>query len=374
MMIRACDVERRAYVAALCSECAHLMERGEAAARAGNKAEARYFFETVLRMSPKHRGALLWLAYLAGGGRASLTYLARLLEVDPTNRRARAALLWVNAQARRKTSVPVASLPPRPIWRQRKALVSLLALIVVSGLVSVAFTGGVLDLPLPTPAWARLSTAVASLTPSPTETSSPTMTMTPAPSATPTPAPTETPTPAPSVTPTPMPSATPTDPPPSPTASPTPSPSPTDPPPTSTPGPTVPPPPTLSPTPLPTSRIGDSFRWIDIDLTHQRLIAYQGETPMRTVIVSTGLPRTPTVTGRFRIYVKYKTDHMSGPGYSLANVPYVMYFYGGYGLHGTYWHQNFGQPMSHGCVNLPTPEAEWLFNWASVGTLVVVHY
>jgi len=367
-MMRTYDTERRASVAALRSECAHLMERGEAAARAEKKAEARYFFETVLKMAPKHRGALLWLAYLAGGGRASLTYLTRLLQVDPTNQRARAALLWVNAQS--KTLAPVAALAPKPIWRQHRLLVSLLALIVVGGLVSMAFVGGVLDLPLPTPTQARLIAAIASLTPAPsatataTETPSPTMTMTPAPSATAT----ATETPSPTMTMTLVPSATPTDLPPSPTVSPT------DPPPTSTPGPTVAPPPTLLPTPLPTSRIGDSFRWIDIDLTHQRLIAYQGETPMRTVIVSTGLARTPTVTGRFRIYVKYKAAHMSGPGYSLANVPYVMYFYGGYGLHGTYWHQNFGQPMSHGCVNLPTPEAEWLFNWASVGTLVVVHY
>jgi lipoprotein-anchoring transpeptidase ErfK/SrfK len=128
------------------------------------------------------------------------------------------------------------------------------------------------------------------------------------------------------------------------------------------------------PTALPTTAIGDNFRWIDVDLTHQRLIAYEGETPARTVIVSTGLPRTPTVTGRFQVYVKYKAVHMSGVGYNLPNVPYVMYFYRGYALHGTYWHTNFGQPMSHGCVNLPTPDAEWLYNWASVGTLVFVHY
>jgi lipoprotein-anchoring transpeptidase ErfK/SrfK len=65
---------------------------------------------------------------------------------------------------------------------------------------------------------------------------------------------------------------------------------------------------------------------------------------------------------------------MTGPGYYLPNVPYTMYFYRGYGLHGTYWHANFGRPMSHGCVNLPTYEAQWLFNWAPVGTLVNVHY
>jgi lipoprotein-anchoring transpeptidase ErfK/SrfK len=49
-----------------------------------------------------------------------------------------------------------------------------------------------------------------------------------------------------------------------------------------------------------------------------------------------------------------------------------MYFYKGYGLHGTYWHHNFGHPMSHGCVNMPTDEAEWAFNWSTYGTPVVV--
>jgi lipoprotein-anchoring transpeptidase ErfK/SrfK len=95
---------------------------------------------------------------------------------------------------------------------------------------------------------------------------------------------------------------------------------------------------------------------------------------MRSVAVSTGLPGTPTPVGQFRIWIKLTKDDMSGPGYYLPNVPYVMYFYRGYGLHGTYWHRNFGAPMSHGCVNLPTPDAGWLFNWASVGTRVVTHY
>jgi lipoprotein-anchoring transpeptidase ErfK/SrfK len=111
-----------------------------------------------------------------------------------------------------------------------------------------------------------------------------------------------------------------------------------------------------------------------VDLTHQRLTAYEGETPVREIIVSTGLPRTPTVTGRFKIYVKYSAARMRGPDYDLPNVPWVMYFYGSYGIHGTYWHTNFGQPASHGCVNLPKDEAEWLYNWAEVGTLVNVHY
>jgi lipoprotein-anchoring transpeptidase ErfK/SrfK len=50
-----------------------------------------------------------------------------------------------------------------------------------------------------------------------------------------------------------------------------------------------------------------------------------------------------------------------------------MYFKAGYAMHGTYWHDNFGQPMSHGCVNIPTGKAAWLYNWAPQGTVVVVH-
>ncbi len=126
--------------------------------------------------------------------------------------------------------------------------------------------------------------------------------------------------------------------------------------------------------PAPAPSGSGSGRWIDVNLSTQTLTAYEDNTPVRSTLVSTGLPRTPTPTGQFRIYVKYVSDSMSGPGYYLPNVPYVMYFYRGYSLHGTYWHSNFGRPMSHGCINLPTPEAEWLFYWASVGTLVNIHY
>ena len=78
------------------------------------------------------------------------------------------------------------------------------------------------------------------------------------------------------------------------------------------------------------------------------------------------------VLGDYNIYVKYEADDMRGPDYFLPQVPYTMYFYQGYGIHGTYWHNSFGRPMSHGCVNLPTPEAQWFFDFASVGTPVRV--
>ncbi len=102
------------------------------------------------------------------------------------------------------------------------------------------------------------------------------------------------------------------------------------------------------------------------------LTAYDGPTPVNTFVVSTGKAATPTVVGQFHIWIKLRYDDMVGPGYHLRNVPFVMYFYRGYGIHGTYWHTNFGTPMSHGCVNMETTQAEWLFNWAEVGTLVNV--
>ena len=114
-------------------------------------------------------------------------------------------------------------------------------------------------------------------------------------------------------------------------------------------------------------------RWIDVDLTHQVLVAYDGTTPVFTTLVSSGLPGSPTVTGTYHIYVKYLSTLMVGPGYYLPNVPYTMYFYEGYGIHGTYWHHNFGHPMSHGCLNVSTPDAAWLYGFASVGTPVVIH-
>ncbi len=123
--------------------------------------------------------------------------------------------------------------------------------------------------------------------------------------------------------------------------------------------------------PAPTITTG---RQIVVDLSDQMTYAFDNGQLVRSVLSSTGLPATPTVLGDYRIYIKYAAQTMSGPGYYLTDVPYVMYFYQGYALHGTYWHNNFGNPMSHGCVNLPTPEAEWFYNFAEIGTPVHVKW
>jgi len=112
-------------------------------------------------------------------------------------------------------------------------------------------------------------------------------------------------------------------------------------------------------------------RWIEVDLSKQRLYAREGDRVVYEFPISSGKPWTPTVTGEFRIWIKLRYTKMSGGSrvlgnyYYLPNVPYTQYFYRDYALHGTYWHNNFGHPMSHGCINLSIPDAEKLFYWTS---------
>ena len=178
------------------------------------------------------------------------------------------------------------------------------------------------------------------------------------PSVTPTPTPTNTPTATPTFTPTATPTETPTE---TPTATPTDTPLPRS---TSTP---------VVYNDIPEEVGSDEF-WVDVDLSEQMVYAYEGDNLLNSFLVSTGTAAHPTVVGQFRIWIMLRYTDMSGPGYYLPDVPYTMYFYEGYGLHGTYWHSNFGTPMSHGCVNLRIEDAGWIFARASVGTLVNVHY
>ncbi len=123
------------------------------------------------------------------------------------------------------------------------------------------------------------------------------------------------------------------------------------------------------PAPPAPSSVGKS---ILVSTGEQRIFAYENGNLVRSHLTSTGRAETPTVLGDYRVYVKHTATNMRGPGYFLPDVPYTMYFHAGYGIHGTYWHNSFGRPMSHGCVNLPIDEAQWFFNWAEVGTLVRV--
>lgn len=119
-----------------------------------------------------------------------------------------------------------------------------------------------------------------------------------------------------------------------------------------------------------------SDRWIEVDLSEQKMRAWDGSSLFLESPTSTGLPGTPTPKGEFRIWSKFRFTKMEGGSgrsyYYLPNVPFVMFFqnasvpgYRGYSLHGTYWHNDFGRVRSHGCVNLPTPIAEKLYWWVS---------
>lgn len=148
--------------------------------------------------------------------------------------------------------------------------------------------------------------------------------------------------------------------------------------------------------------LGDSERWLDVNLGEQTLVAYEGTTPVYATLISSGKEsrdkqkdhRTPV--GTFRIREKHVTTTMDGNGtaagdlpYSIEDVPYVMYFHRAYAVHGAFWHRNYGVQMSHGCVNLAPLDAKFLFRftaprlpegwhgvWATPeqpGSLVVVH-
>src|SRR3990167_6786670 len=121
----------------------------------------------------------------------------------------------------------------------------------------------------------------------------------------------------------------------------------------------------------------DDSKWIEIDLSEQRLYMKENGQSVNSFLVSTG-KWSPTPKGEWRIWTKLISTRMVGGSkalgtyYNLPNVPYVMYYDRGYGIHGAYWHNNFGQPMSHGCVNMKPEEAGVVFAWANVGTRVVV--
>lgn len=119
-------------------------------------------------------------------------------------------------------------------------------------------------------------------------------------------------------------------------------------------------------------------KWIDVNLSKQTITAYVGTTPLKTVLVSTGVAQHPTIVGWYKIYAKVPSQRMTGGRrgvdyYSIPNVPNVMFFYGDYAIHGAYWHHNFGHPMSYGCVNLSLSDAAWFYAWAVVGTPVHTH-
>ena len=110
-------------------------------------------------------------------------------------------------------------------------------------------------------------------------------------------------------------------------------------------------------------------KWIEVSLSEQKARAWEGNKKVMEFPISSG-KWSPTPKGTFNIWYKTRIQSMIGGSqelgtyYNLPNVPSNMFFYQGYALHGAYWHNNFGQPMSHGCVNEPLANAAQIFEWA----------
>ncbi|MFN8444936.1 MAG: LysM peptidoglycan-binding domain-containing protein [Caldilineaceae bacterium] len=115
-------------------------------------------------------------------------------------------------------------------------------------------------------------------------------------------------------------------------------------------------------------------RLLEVDLTGQWMTAWDGHKVFMHTLISSGLPDTPTVLGHYAIYSKLEKQDMNGFNGPLPDVPWVMYFFEGFSFHGAYWHNNFGVPMSHGCVHLPPELAKKLYDWTDMGTQVYVHW
>ncbi len=320
-----------------------ILDQAREALNNGELQRARRLAHQAVRLAPDHEEPWLYLASVSSP-EASISYLKKALEINPGSSQAKKGMHWA-IERYRKSSRP--KTPPRfqlPISISQDSLISK-APTVISWSTAAVITALVVLIWLWTPDFSfalpsRQATVQSTLA---SQGNVVKVTYTPTPTNTPTPTPTPTNTPTPTITPTPKPTKAPD---------------------TS---------PDLIKSSLPSGVYPDE-RWFDIDLSAQRMHAYDGNKLIRTFVVSTGLPGTPTVIGRFRVYVKYTATLMAGPGYYLPNVPWTMYFYNGYGIHGTYWHNNFGTPMSHGCVNMKNADAEWAFNFASVGTLVNIHY
>lgn len=382
---------------------AAILGQGQLAIKQGHTDRAQRCFEAILEIEPNHEEALLWLASITPDRAVARTLYQRALHAHPESVRAREALRWLGETtepgaaepAKPSESAPTStpaelapaqstgtpdeapsleqieqsnidlahdgaltSLGARPSPGRRQlpraqvvrdgAMLLMVALVVLGGLI--------LGIILTNDAQAdRMRVALGAMTNTPTAT--PTFTVTP--SATPTLTPVHTATPTATTTPTPSPTLTPS--------------------PTETPEWL-----TAKYLPLPTEG-----KWIEVDLSEQMLWAYESEKLVFSTDISTGKENTPTVQGRFRIIRKYEAQLMTGPGYYLPNVPYVMYFYGNFALHGAYWHDKWGTPTSHGCVNLRIEDAQWLYEWTdpqvpegvtslvagadNPGTIVIVH-
>ena len=323
------------------------IQKANQAFKAQDRSAARKWAGQAAKLAPEKATPWLMLAALAKP-EAALAYYEQALKLDPDNRMARMGIHRVRKKLSEQDPDNISegfsqAVEGSKAVRKKPSSLVWLSTLTIIGVIAIVLMGGI----------SSLRSVAVSAHLLPTEGSPPVYLAERGNELTPTPTPTFTPTPTPTFTPTP-------------TVTPTP---------TKTPIPTatsnVPPPGDMTDRP---GFINDDEFWIEVNLSNQQLIAHRGDEVLKKFTVSTGKSPWPTVVGYYQVWIKLESTTMSGTGYYLPNVPYTMYFYKGYGIHGTYWHNNFGTPMSHGCVNMRTDEAQWVFQRSRVGTWVIVHY
>jgi hypothetical protein len=121
----------------------------------------------------------------------------------------------------------------------------------------------------------------------------------------------------------------------------------------------------------------ESSHWANVDLTHQIVTLMDGATMGTTYLISSGAPQYPTPTGTFHVYSRGTSQVISGcvdgDCYYYEGVRWVQWFYRDYGFHTAYWHNDFGTPVSHGCVNLREEDAKAVYDWLAIGSAVFIH-
>ncbi|MCP5098177.1 MAG: L,D-transpeptidase family protein [Chloroflexi bacterium] len=362
-------------------QAADLLKQAREAIQAGRKVKARRLLRHSLQADPNNHATWLWLASITQSPEEALTYVKRAEQIKPDHPSIAKAKRWAEKQIETRppksapitesTTIknePVVHKPPTlSLKRQWQTAVIRTSLVIIMAILLVG-TGWIVWQQNNKPAFTENPVVLAQEISEelPQETGAANGQQIEVTAVAPTSTPTSIQHPAKNISQFSDPRATWT-------VTPTPSPTPT-------------PTPTIQPTFVSESYgsatrplgVGLTERWIDVNLSTQFLTAFEGDTAVFSTAVSTGLSNHPTVTGQFRIWLRYESQTMDGArlgyDYYLENVPYVMYFFEDYAIHGAYWHNNFGTPMSHGCVNVHPTDASWLYGWASMGTLVNVHY
>jgi lipoprotein-anchoring transpeptidase ErfK/SrfK len=120
-------------------------------------------------------------------------------------------------------------------------------------------------------------------------------------------------------------------------------------------------------------------RWVDVNLTEQNLVVYENCREIFATLISSAKSPAITPEGTFTIFYRevllplFSNDNVVAEPFYLQDVPWLLFFHENWAIHGTYWHDHFGETWSHGCINVSPYDARWLYQWAKDGDMILVH-